>query len=52
MKLPKALLGAILVGVAVQSTSCIKKDDPAPKEGQQKGGKSAPPVNCPACGLG
>ena len=57
MKLPKALIGAIAVGVAVQATtSCgSKKNDPAPKEeqaaktGQQNGPQ---PFNCPACGLG
>ncbi len=57
MKLPKALLGAIAVGVAVQATtSCgSKKSDPTPKEeqaakGTQQSGKE--PINCPACGLG
>ena len=59
MKLPKALLGAIAVGVAVQATtSCgSKKNDPTPKEEQASNGKTNPegsktPINCPACGLG
>jgi len=58
MKLPKTLLGAIAVGVAVQATtSCgSKKNDPTPKEEQagkttQQGGTKTP-INCPACGLG
>jgi hypothetical protein len=51
MKLPKVLLGAIAVGVAVQvTTSCnSKKNDPTPKTSQQSGKE---PINCPACGLG
>jgi hypothetical protein len=54
MKLPKTLLGAMLVGVAVQATGC-QKNDPQPKEKQtvKQGSKSAaPPANCPACGMG
>ncbi|MFD1873476.1 hypothetical protein [Hymenobacter bucti] len=53
MKLSKALLSAILVGVAAQATtSCGKKDAPAPKEGVTQ---TTPPkelANCPACGMG
>jgi hypothetical protein len=54
MKLPKALLGAILVGITVQATSCSKEDAPKPKEEVGKNGKevSKTPVNCPACGMG
>jgi len=54
MKLPKTLLGAILVGVAVQATGC-KKEIPRPKEARtaEQGQKSTtPPANCPACGMG
>ncbi len=55
MKLPKALLGAILVGVAVQATGCKKGSEPTPK-GEQgaKAEKEAAktPANCPACGMG
>jgi hypothetical protein len=55
MKLSKALLGAILVGVAVQTTGCKKGDEPTPK-GEQ-GAKSdkeiaKTPANCAACGMG
>ncbi|WP_233635912.1 chryseobasin-related MNIO class RiPP peptide [Hymenobacter setariae] len=55
MKLSKALLGAILVGVTVQTTtSCGKKGDPKPKEvgAQANSGEKKEPFNCPACGLG
>ena len=55
MKLPKVLLGAIAVGVAVQATSCGKKTDPTPqKSAIFKGQKLNTPTldNCPACGLG
>jgi hypothetical protein len=55
MKLPKALLGAIVVGLAVQATSCTKKNDPTPKGEQatkNAKGESQMPANCPACGMG
>ncbi len=54
MKLSKTLLGAMLVGVAVQASSC-KKDDPKPRGEQASAApKPAPasPDNCPACGRG
>lgn len=53
MKLPKALLGAMLVGLAVQTTGCGNKgNDPKPK-GEQAGKPSKKtPDNCPACGMG
>ncbi|WP_165903738.1 hypothetical protein [Hymenobacter gummosus] len=52
MKLPKAVLGAVLVGLAVQTTSCIKKDEVKPngEKTGQKGGKTID--SCPACGMG
>ena len=55
MKLSKALLSAILVGVTVQATtSCNKKEDPEPKTTatQSSGNGVKEPINCPACGLG
>jgi hypothetical protein len=53
MKLPKALLGAILVGVTVQATGCSKKGSPEPKEKQgEKKETTTTPDNCPACGMG
>lgn len=57
MKLPKALLGAILVGVAVQATGCNKGSDPTPKGEKASAANSTKegvktPDNCPACGLG
>ncbi|WP_303311271.1 hypothetical protein [Hymenobacter sp. BT730] len=55
MKLPKALLGAIVVGLTVQTTGCSSKDTPTPKGEQvSKDGKTVTtiPDNCPACGRG
>ena len=55
MKLPKALLGAILVGITVQTTGCTKEELPGPKmeQGGEKGkGVVKVPDNCPACGMG
>lgn len=55
MNLPKTLLGAMLVGLAVQTTGCKKGETPEPKEKQvaKPGDKVVqPPANCPACGLG
>lgn len=52
MKLPKALIGAILVGIMAQTTSCTKGELPMPDA--EKGGKQVikEPYNCPACGMG
>lgn len=54
MKLPKALLGAILVGMTVQATSCTKKDAPEPRGEQvgKKGKEAKAPDYCPGCGMG
>jgi hypothetical protein len=54
MKLSKALLGAILVGVAAQATGCTKGDEPKPKQEQKKKGESVfkTPAGCPGCGMG
>jgi hypothetical protein len=55
MKLSKALLSAILVGVTVQTTtSCGKKGDPQPTTSTTKNNspEAKEPFNCPACGLG
>ena len=51
MKLPKTLLSAILIGIAVQTiTSCEKdKTDPKEKQKQEEKKKTDP---CPACGMG
>jgi hypothetical protein len=54
MKLPKALLSAILIGIAVQTTSCTK-DKELPdqkKETKAEKEKSNTPQPCPACGMG
>ena len=55
MKLPKSLLAAIVIGIAVQTTtSCSKdKDVPDPKKKEvKKEGAGSYPDNCPACGMG
>jgi hypothetical protein len=55
MKISKALLGAIVVGITVQTTvGCSKKDTPELKKQAAKDGKGIPqaPDNCPACGMG
>lgn len=55
MKVSKAVLGALLVGITVHTTACTKKDDPTPK-GEQASKKGKPeakaPDYCPACGRG
>lgn len=56
MKLPKSLLSAIVIGIAIQTTSCKKdKELPDPKakqEAQKEQEKSNPSGPCPACGMG
>ena len=57
MKLSKTLLSAILIGIAVQSTTSCKKDKDLPdskakKEAKEKEEKNNPPYLCPACGMG
>lgn len=57
MELPKALLGAILLGIAVESSSCQKCDDmPQPTteqtDGEQTIAVPQPADPCPACGMG
>lgn len=54
MKLPKALIGAVIIGLTAQAVSCVKKGDPSPKDGQEKGAKKGGTVvdSCPACGMG
>ncbi len=50
MKLSKALIGAMLIGITIQATGCDKDDTTKPdKEGSKK--KKAV-YNCPACGMG
>lgn len=58
MKVSKALLGAIVLGIAVQATtsSCTKKDKDAIKPAQEQPSDvvpdNNPPYDCPACGMG
>lgn len=54
MKLPKTLLSAIVIGIAIHTSSCTK-DKEIGKEKEKKESKSetkAAPYNCPACGMG
>lgn len=53
MKLPKSLLAAIIIGIAVQTTTSCSKDVPDPKKKEvKKEGAGSYPDNCPACGMG
>ncbi|NSL90189.1 hypothetical protein [Chitinophaga solisilvae] len=56
MKLPKSLLGAILIGITVQTTtsSCKKEKELTPQEKKEAEKKDAPkhPEACIACGMG
>lgn len=57
MKISKALLGAILAGIAVQATvsSCSKKETPQPQS-EQHSQRPAPgsdiDASCLGCGMG
>jgi hypothetical protein len=55
MKLSKSLLSAILIGIAVQTTtvSCGKEEQPKPEE-KEVPKKETPSTwdSCPACGMG
>ncbi|MBC6611475.1 hypothetical protein H8B15_11100 [Hymenobacter sp. BT507] len=53
MKLSKALLGAVLIGITAQTTACTKGGEPAPKgEKVTKGSEKKTPDYCPGCGMG
>jgi len=54
MKLPKSLLAAIAVGLAVQVTasSCSKDKVSEPKKDVKISKSKSVPDNCPACGMG
>ncbi|WP_207426253.1 hypothetical protein [Pedobacter sp. SYSU D00535] len=54
MKLPKALLGAILLGVTLQTTSCEAEDEASPEQEQAAKEKTTKTTSdpCPACGMG
>jgi hypothetical protein len=56
MKLSKSLLGAILIGITLQTTTSCKKEKESPgakteaqKKEEEKAKNSDP---CPACGMG
>lgn len=56
MKIPPILLGAIIIGLAVQATGCEKEELPGAKPKQEenttKQNKDKVPDNCPGCGMG
>ena len=55
MKLSKSLLGAILIGISLQSCSLILEDDfpkPSSEQEGENGEGVVVPENCPACGMG
>lgn len=56
MKLSKSLLGAILIGITLQTTTSCKKEKESPKakqEAQKKEEEKAKTSDpCPACGMG
>jgi hypothetical protein len=57
MKISKALLGAILAGIAIQATvsSCTKKEDPQPQTEEyspRPASGSDVDNSCPGCGMG
>jgi hypothetical protein len=52
MKLTKTLISAIVIGVAVQVSSCSKdKDEAKPSTENEKSGTKVP-QGCPGCGMG
>ncbi|QHT70924.1 hypothetical protein GXP67_31890 [Rhodocytophaga rosea] len=55
MKLSKTLLGAILLGIALETTSCLTAEE-APQPESEQGSKNEPegtiPDSCPGCGMG
>ena len=57
MKLSNALLGALLLGIAVETSSCNKADDKKVTPSQttddtKPQNQPMPQDNCPACGMG
>lgn len=55
MKLSKALLGAILIGISVQTSSCKQEENLPQPQAENQGnnhGNNEALGNCPACGMG
>lgn len=58
MKISKKILGALVLGIAIQAStsSCNKKDKPEPSNNQANEQPNSNPTNnpdyCPACGMG
>ena len=54
MKLSKALIGAILIGITIQTTGCDKDESTKPdtETSPETGNKKNFPDSCPGCGMG
>jgi hypothetical protein len=56
MKLPKSLLAAVVIGIAVQTATSCSKDKglqkAKAKQEEKKKAENKYPYNCPACGMG
>ncbi|GAO43235.1 chryseobasin-related MNIO class RiPP peptide [Flavihumibacter petaseus] len=58
MKLPKSLLSALVIGIAVQAVPACTKTKESPSQKAKKDAKeketekTSIPFNCPACGMG
>jgi hypothetical protein len=55
MNLSKTLLGAILLGISLETTSCVTAEEPPQPESEQEAKNESGeniPDSCPACGMG
>ncbi|MXV51033.1 hypothetical protein GS399_08615 [Pedobacter sp. HMF7647] len=52
MKLSKALISALIVGITVQAAGCKKDDAANPETTNGKKNKKTQPYSCPGCGMG
>ena len=54
MKLSRALIGAILIGITIQTTGCDKDESTKPDTETTPGIKNKKniPDSCPGCGMG
>ncbi len=54
MKLSKALIGAILIGISIQTSGCDKEESAKPDTEETSGSEGIKniPDNCPGCGMG
>ncbi|HYG37882.1 MAG TPA: hypothetical protein VD908_04650 [Cytophagales bacterium] len=52
MNIPKALISAILIGIAIQTASCSDDNEVKSKDAEQAGSEHLNTDPCPACGMG